>query len=404
MPYRHQVLPIALISLVLAGCTAPRQNCLPPEIATARLREVTSPDETPPYDPDLMAALNDVMGKNQVNKPGPSQRPQNYLALSGGGVFGAFTVGILNGWTESGKRPQFDVVTGISTGALIATFAFLGPEYDEVIRGYTLPDRSPNLYRSRRPLSLLFSDSLVTVEPLKQMIEAAITPDVLCEVAGAHAQGRRLYIGTTNLDTRRLVVWDMGAIAASNRPDALKLYRDVVLASSAVPAVFPPVFIDVEIDGKPFREMHVDGGVSSAVFFQPFMLNLDQTNVRSRAGSNLYVIEAGKVHADPQCVEPRIAKIAGSTIRTMLYTGARNDVYRIYTLSLITGVNFHLAAVPQEFCINLESLKPNVREMRRLYGLGVEMGKSGQNWRSKPNNSGVDEQIFPRSGLKFTTQ
>src|SRR5262245_54172988 len=171
MQRRRLICPVVLLGLILAGCVAPRQNCLPADLATKKLREVTSPDESPPYDPDLMAALGNVMRKSQANKPDPKQKQQNYLALSGGGVYGAFTVGVLNGWTESGQRPPFDVVTGISTGALIATFAFLGPEYDQVIRDHTLPDRNPDLYRPRRPLSLLYSDSLVTVEPLKRMIE-----------------------------------------------------------------------------------------------------------------------------------------------------------------------------------------------------------------------------------------
>jgi hypothetical protein len=406
MRLRRLILPVALIGVLLAGCCmTPRKGCVPPDLAMQRMRDVTaSPDEVPVQDPDVLAALKQSMQREQSAKPAPGRTPQNYLALSGGGVYGAFTVGVLNGWTESGHRPQFDVVTGISTGALIATFAFLGPEYDEVIRSYTLPEKTPNLYKPRRPLSLIYADSLVTVEPLKRMIEAAITPDVLCEVAAAHAGGRRLYVGTTNLDSRRLVVWDMGAIASSNRPDALKLYRDIVLASSAVPGVFPPVYFDVEIDGQPYREMHVDGGVTSAVFFKPFMLNVEKGDIRSRAGSNLYVIEAGKIFADPQCVEPRFFKIAGSTVRSMLYTSGRNDLYRIYTLSLITGVNFHLAAVPQDFRMNLESLKPDIKEMRRLYDLGVNFGHNGQEWLTNPNDTGVEENGLPRSGLKLTTK
>jgi predicted patatin/cPLA2 family phospholipase len=406
MPLRRLVFPVALAGLMLAGCCAtPRKNCVPSDLAMARLHDATtSPDDEPVHELDAMAIFKEAMQRERSAKPAPNRKPQNYLALSGGGVYGAFTVGVLNGWTESGTRPQFDVVTGISTGALIATFAFLGPEYDEVIRAYTLPEKTPNLYKPRRPLSLIYADSLVTVEPLKRMIEAAITPDVLCEVAAAHAAGRRLYVGTTNLDSRRLVIWDMGAIASSNRSDALKLYRDVILASSAVPGVFPPVYMDVEIDGQHYREMHVDGGVTSAVFFQPFMLNADKNDVRSRSESNLYVIEAGKIYADPQCVEPRFFKIAGSTVRAMLYTIGRNDVYRIYTLALITGVNFHLAAVPQDFPMNLESLKPDVKEMRKLYDLGVSFGRNNQEWLTKPSDTGVDENILPRSGLRLTTK
>ena len=271
----------------MTGCAAPTRECMPKELAESRLRDVSMPPEAfPIYDPDPLSACKELIQKEQSDKPLPNRRAQNYLALSGGGAYGAFTVGVLNGWTESGKRPEFDVVTGISTGAMIATYAFLGPKYDAMVRDYYANNTSSDLFRMRRPLSLLWADSLATTEPLQKTLEAAITPELLHEVAEAHLKGRRLYIGTTNLDTRKLVIWDMGAIASSGQPDAAKIYRDVILASSAVPGFLPPVYIDVEVNGQSYREMHVDGGATSAVFFQPFMLNLEKSNIRSRAGSN----------------------------------------------------------------------------------------------------------------------
>jgi predicted acylesterase/phospholipase RssA len=316
-------------------------------------------------------------------------------------VFGAFTVGVLCGWTDSGKRPQFDVVTGISTGALIATYAFLGPKYDSILRDYYSNYGSRDVYRPRRKLSILWSDSVVDNSPLRQKIDAACTPELLAEVAEAHRAGRRLYIGTTNLDTRQLVIWDMGAIAASGRPEARALYRDVILASSSVPAFFPPVRIDVEINGQRYQELHVDGGATTAVFFQPFMLNLDPGNIRSRAGSNLYVINAGKIFADPDCVQPRIIKIAGTTLRSMIYAGTRNDLFRIYTLALIAGLNYHLAALPQDFPMDLDALKIDPKQMRRLYEEGYRQGLTGTAWHTRPDNIGLSEDIMPRSGTRL---
>jgi predicted acylesterase/phospholipase RssA len=368
----------------------------------SHLRDVDAPDGLfPMANPDLLWSLQQTLEKQNAEGVVPNRSPQNYLALTGGGVFGAFTVGVLCGWTDSGKRPQFDVVTGISTGALIATYAFLGPKYDSILRDYYSNYGSRDVYRPRRKLSILWSDSVVDNSPLRQKIDAACTPELLAEVAEAHRAGRRLYIGTTNLDTRQLVIWDMGAIAASGRPEARALYRDVILASSSVPAFFPPVRIDVEINGQRYQELHVDGGATTAVFFQPFMLNLDPGNIRSRAGSNLYVINAGKIFADPDCVQPRIIKIAGTTLRSMIYAGTRNDLFRIYTLALIAGLNYHLAALPQDFPMDLDALKIDPKQMRRLYEEGYRQGLTGTAWHTRPDNIGLSEDIMPRSGTRL---
>lgn len=391
-----------LLLAAIVGCRLPSRPCVPPQVAMSHLRDVDAPDGLfPMANPDLLWSLQQTLEKQNAEGVVPNRSPQNYLALTGGGVFGAFTVGVLCGWTDSGKRPQFDVVTGISTGALIATYAFLGPKYDSILRDYYSNYGSRDVYRPRRKLSILWSDSVVDNSPLRQKIDAACTPELLAEVAEAHRSGRRLYIGTTNLDTRQLVIWDMGAIAASGRPEARALYRDVILASSSVPAFFPPVRIDVEINGQRYQELHVDGGATTAVFFQPFMLNLDPGNIRSRAGSNLYVINAGKIFADPDCVQPRIIKIAGTTLRSMIYAGTRNDLFRIYTLALIAGLNYHLAALPQDFPMDLDALKIDPKQMRRLYEEGYRQGLTGTAWHTRPDNIGLSEDIMPRSGTRL---
>lgn len=392
----------AMLGSVVLGCRFPARNCVPPNLSQSYLRDIDAPDgQFPMANPDLFHSLRVTLEREQADGVMANRPPQNYLALTGGGVFGAFTVGVLCGWSDSGRRPQFDVVTGISTGALIATYAFLGPKYDPQLRDYYSNYGSRDVYRPRRKLSILWSDSVVDSTPLREKIDAACTPELLAEVAAAHQTGRRLYIGTTNLDTRKLVIWDMGAIAASGRPEARTLYRDVVLASCSVPAFFPPVRIKVEINGQRYEELHVDGGATTAVFFQPFMLQLDRGNVRSRAGSNLYVIDAGKIFADPKCVEQKIIKIAGTTLRAMLYAGSRNDLFRLYTLALITGLNYHLAAVPQDFPMDLDALNFDPNQMRRLYEEGYRQGLSGKEWHTRLDNIGLDEDIMPRSGTRF---
>jgi predicted acylesterase/phospholipase RssA len=394
----------ATAGLALLGCRhAAKRECVPAELSTSPLREAEGECTFPMTDPDLYGTLQKVIERDQSRRVAPDHRPQNYLVLSGGGVLGAFTVGVLNGWSDSGKRPQFDVVTGISTGALIATHAFLGSKYDYVLRDYYSNYGADEVYRERKYLSLLWADSAVSVEPLKQKIDAALTDEVFAEIAAAHQSGRRLYVGTTNLDTGKLVIWDMGAIAASGRPDARKLYRDVILASASIPGFFPPVKIDVEINGQRYEEMHVDGGTTAAVFFQPFMLNLDKNDLRSRAGSNLYVVVAGKLFANARCVEPRILPIASTAIRSTLYSSSRNDLARLYTLALITGVKYNLAAVPQDFTLNLDIRHFDQNEMRRLYEEGYRQGKSGTDWHTRLDNTGLGEEIAPRCGTRFVT-
>ncbi len=403
--HRNFFVPLLLVAIggiVAVGCKAAARRAPPPQLATSSLHEIDDVDSCCALpNPDVLEGLKEALDRDQANKSVLNRQPQNYLALSGGGVLGTFTVGVLCGWTDSGRRPQFDVVTGISTGALISTFAFLGPQYDPIIRDYYSNFGPKDVYRMRCALSILWSDSAADSMPLRQKIEKAITCEILAEVAAAHAEGRRLYIGTTNLDTRRLVIWDMGAIAASGRADARKLYCDVVLASASVPGFFPPVKIDVEINGQKYQEMHVDGGTTAAVFFQPFMLNLDKSDIRSRAGSNLYVIQAGKQFLDAKGVSSRVIPIAADALRTTLHASSRNDLERLYTLALITGVNYNLASVPQDFPSTIDALNFDPQAAKQLYDEGYHQGLSGHEWHTRLDNIGIEEDTLPRAGTHF---
>ena len=192
----------------------------------------------------------------------------NFLALSGGGANGAFGAGFLCGWSAAGTRPDFRIVTGISTGALIAPIAFAGSEYDKRLRAYTTIQTN-DILKVRGIygiMPLLIGESYADTEPLVKLISQTVNDEVIKAVAKEYAKGRRLYIGTTDLDAQRLVIWDMGAIAASGKPDAFNLFRKVMLASASIPGAFPPVYFNVETDGKKYDEMHVDGGVMTEVF------------------------------------------------------------------------------------------------------------------------------------------
>jgi predicted acylesterase/phospholipase RssA len=208
----------------------------------------------------LEAAFHTETPESYEEQPDGS-RVYSYLSVSGGGSDGAFGAGLINGWTEAGNRPHFKVVTGVSTGALIAPFAFLGPEYDAILKkSYTTVDASA-IFIVRSLLSILWSESLTDTAPLKTMVASYIDESVLEAIATEHAKGRRLLVATSNLDAEQPVIWDMGAIASSKDPKRLDLFRTIMVASASIPMVFPPAMIDVDIDGQKYDEMHVDGGV-----------------------------------------------------------------------------------------------------------------------------------------------
>ncbi len=271
---------VAFVTL-LAGCTTRHRACAPPDLTReSGLVQPGPADDAGPVETELLRSLIDRT--KTANSPAePGAKTGKYLALSGGGMYGAYSVGVLTGWTAAGNRPTFDSVTGVSTGSLVATYAFLGTEYDpQMVKLYTtVSDR--DIYRRRPRPAILFSDSAASSEPLKCIIEAQVDDALLAAVARAHQCGRRLFVGTTNIDTRRLVVWDMGAIASSGRPDAKELYRTILLASASVPGFFPPVPIAVEVNGRRFTEMHVDGGATTGVFLRASTLHLDREALRA---------------------------------------------------------------------------------------------------------------------------
>jgi predicted acylesterase/phospholipase RssA len=381
----------------LAGTRSSKAACPPVDLVDRDLPA----DSINPLDPDELKRVADLTRHTGEQRTPPSRR-YNILVLSGGGMFGAFSAGVLAGWTEAGDRPTFDVVTGVSTGALIAPLAFLGPAYDQELRRHYTTVSDQDILRRRGLIHALCGESLADNAPLAKRIRSVCTPELLREVAAEHYKGRRLYVATTNLTTKRLVVWDLGAIAARGTPEARDLFCDVLLASAAVPGFVRPVRFRIDVDGLGYEEIHVDGGMVRSMFFRAPYFPPEERAAFERnglAGSNVYVVVAGKVYADPQEPRPRTLSIASHAITSMLYALTRGDLDRLFHLCLLTGMNYHVAAIPQDFQTPTQRLRFDPAVMTRLFEEGRREALARAVWRERPPGLDKREEVRSRSGL-----
>lgn len=385
----------ALMLVLSSGCAAPR--AVPPpeltQLASADSHLAVARSDLPN---NLAQLLHSPLSPAAADQH--SATPvRNILVLSGGGRDGAYSAGVLAGWSAAGSRPPFDVVTGISTGALIAPLAFLGARYDQYLSDSYTKVHTEDIYRRRPYLSLLWSESFADSAPLRHRIDAQVTDAFLAEIAQAHAAGRRLYVGTTNLDTGRLVLWDLGAIAAGTDPDKRELFRKVLLASCSIPGLLPPVPIEIDVHGKRYTELHVDGGVSASMFLTPYMALGDQTGART----NVYVIVAGKLSSEPRSVERRLIAVSGESLQKLLTAQTRGDLLRTFLLTRLTGGHFAVTSVPQELAVTQDNTRFNMDEMRNLFDAGYARATDGTAWRSTPPGVSPEEWAWPRTGTSF---
>jgi hypothetical protein len=316
---------------------------------------------------------------------GVFRTPHNYLAISGGGADGAFGAGLLLGWSEQGARPQFTVVTGISTGALIAPFAFLGPKYDPALRKVYTEISTDDIMERRGLLDILRNDALASARPLRQLIAQYIDDEMIAAFAAEHRRGRSLLIGTANIDAARPVTWNITRIAASGSPRAPDLIHKVILASASIPGIFPPVAIDVEANGQTFQELHVDGGVTSQVFLYPTGLQwkkiLEKLEVPGRP--NLYLIRNSRTFPVFKSTRRRILPLMTRSVSSLIRTQGIGDISTIYVETRRDGVAFHLAHVPDSFDA-VPSEPFDQKYMQQLFSLGFEMAREGYPWVTGP--------------------
>lgn len=302
-----------------------------------------------------------------------------WLAISGGGADGAYGAGLLTGWSQSGDRPEFAVVTGVSTGSLIGTYAFLGPRYDEELRKNFAEITAADVFEDRQT-----PESLLDSWPLKKLIEKRVTPELLAEIAAEHGKGRRFLVVTTNHDAGRRVIWNMGAIAAQADDKALKLFRDVLLASSSIPGFFQPVAIDVETNGKTFQEMHLDGTITAPFFVMPESMLAPGA---ARLPTNqIYVIVNSKLSSEFAMPERRLFSILARTIGVALTAATKAEVLLISASAQRLGLKLHVAHVPETFDQVNHGLFDHVY-MDALFKYGVEQAKKGAAFVDTPTGS-----------------
>jgi hypothetical protein len=343
--------------------------------------------DVPPPNVDAMAREKWAQVRASHRQlPKENGRPVvSFLALSGGGADGAFGAGVLAGWTTRGNRPEFDLVTGVSTGALTAPFAFLGPRYDDALKKVFTESTTSDIAIVRPVRGLLGGESLASNAPLAKVVAFYVNDAFLKEVAAEYLKGRRLLIGTTNLDAQRPVIWDMGKIAASGHPQAIELFRKILLASAAIPAVFPPGFVEVAANGTVYEEMHVDGGATREVFLLPTQIlakNVDSTlNVKPIRRS--YIIRNGRVGPEWKAVKPRTLSIAGRSISTLIKNQGIGDLYELYAFTKRNGVDYNLIYIPSNFPDTSTTAFDPVY-MTKLYDLGFQMARNGNSWKKVP--------------------
>ena len=381
----------AIVGVV--GCALPRNPVPLSQMSSADLVDIKGVrawggEHSPAFQKDIVESIRQEReGDFPLNPDGSTS--YKALALSGGGANGAFGSGFLYGWTKAGTRPKFKLVTGISTGALIAPFAFLGPDYDEQLSRLYTTIQTKDIINTRNFISWIWNESLADTGPLEKMIELNFDQEILKAVAREHSYGRRLYVGTTNLDAQRFVVWNMGAIAGSGHRDALKLFQKVLLASASIPVAFPPVYFDVEVEGKLYDEMHVDGGTITEVFFYGFILDLPAARKEIYGedappiGAEIYIIRNGKLSPTPAQVQRSLLKITRASLATLMRAHAWGDLYRIYAITQRNQIGFNYVGIPDDY-ISASDEAFDPEEMSRLFDLGFEMASPGHDWHKLP--------------------
>jgi hypothetical protein len=403
------VLLVLLSSLFLTGCSSEKVAAPPPSlIHQDDLVDLAAPmTPRPNVEKATLEALKDIQiqpASGSVAAP----KSWNVLALSGAGQFAAYAGGILISWRQRGDCPDFDVYTGISSGAIVAILGCLGPKYHDKLETILTSLKFSELF-SYRPLVYNITQRKAIANPkgVVEILNTTVNDELLADLAEAHRRGKRLYIGTMLLNTRRLVVWDVGAIAASCQPDRGELVRKILLASCSITGFVPPVPIRVTVDGVEYEELHCDAGALAQVFirFGEQTPTRDPNNPGKPwlANSNLYIIAGGKLYANPLPPNADILTITTSTISATLYGLFRADLWKLYTYCAVSGMKFHFSYVDNDVDLPSQSMKFDPVVERKIFEIGREFITKGKPWRGTPPGVESGEAEPARHGVEFRT-
>lgn len=385
-----------------SGCASRRLGAVPTQLtaqAQPAVRDVRFfPERDPePFVREMLLSYDRERATLAAGGHTGPLPPAYYLTVSGGGGDGAYGAGLLCGWSEAGNRPSFKLVTGISTGALIAPFAFAGPKYDPILRDTYTRTTDKDIFKKRNFTAALFSDAMATTRPMGHLVDRYITQQLLDDIATEFAKGRLLFIGTTNLDAREPVYWNMGALASRKDPAALELFHKITLASAAIPGAFPPVLIDVTVDGQRYQEMHVDGGATRQVFLYPRRVHLAEI-ARAKGDARrrtLYIIRNSRLDPEWASVDRRVLTIANRAVSSLIQTQGMGDLDRIYMTATRDGIDYNLAFIPKDFNTPKKS-EFDTAYMRQLFELGRQRAARGYPWaKFPPGYDPADEVAAP---------
>jgi hypothetical protein len=374
--------------MVVGGCgLLPRHPAVPPSKTQLALIDGRSDLRFWPalgFESLIQAAIesNERERKDIAADGYPGRLPAaSYLAISGGGDSGAFGAGLLVGWTKHGDRPAFKAVTGVSAGALIAPFAFLGSAYDGVLHDVAVSIGPNDVFHSRSVIRAIFSDAVADDRPLAALIEKYVTPAILTAIAKEYSRGRALFIGTTDLDSGLSVVWDMGAIASLHDGAALKLFRQIMLASASIPGIFPPVMIDASVGHVSYQEMHVDGGAVTQVFLFPrfFIRGITADRRDNERDRDAYIIRNGRIEPVWQSVRRRTASVGRRAIEELIDAAGVNDLYRLEDDARVENEKFHVAYIGDDFNSPRKSMFDSAY-LRHLFQYAYDQAASGTAW------------------------
>ena len=394
-----------LLSLSLLGCSSlERKSAVPAQsLSKAQIAGLPSVRYLISTQAGVDALVADVVQIEAARGKQAFTGDANFLALSGGGDDGAFGAGLLVGWSKQGSRPAFNLVTGISTGALIAPFAYLGKDYDPILQEVYTSIKPSDVYIQRGILSGIFSDGLADSTPLYGLISKYVDASFLKKIADQYnTNGRWLLIGTTNIDAGQPVIWNMGRIATIGSPEALELFKRIMLASASIPGAFPPVMFDFLVDSQAFQEMHVDGGASTQVFLYPASASskAKELGIQRRTNRQAYIIRNSRLDPRWSETERRTLSVAGRAISQLIQTQGIGDLYRIYNTAQSDNVGFNLAYIGSDFN------EPHTEEfdtkyMNALFQYGYSHAIKGYPWSKHPPGF---KGAFDTDGGKMTLQ